>query len=74
MTAKLTETCRCGASMTAETDDEIPALAHLTAWRENHRCAPPGQPVPSDPHQTGAGTHLGFQPRPWDHDIGPVIR
>lgn len=31
MTAKLTGTCRCGASMTAETDTEIPALVHHAA-------------------------------------------
>jgi hypothetical protein len=72
MTAKLTETCRCGASMTAETDTEIPALVHLTAWRENHSCAAPGSPVASDPVPSGAGTHLGFAAAPAGDR--PVIR
>jgi hypothetical protein len=51
--------------MSAETDSEIPALAHLTAWRENHSCTLPGQPVAGDPRPGGSTSGLiGFVAQP----------
>ena len=38
---KLTETCRCGASLTVETDGDTAAAyidTHVTRWATTHRC------------------------------------
>ena len=49
----LSEVCSCGASFTAERDDE---LKLLNAWRKSHRC----QPQPGDLLVTGVDSRADF--------------
>jgi|688.fasta_scaffold287581_2 hypothetical protein len=49
----LSETCSCGASFTAERDDE---LKLLNAWRKSHRC----KPQPGDLVTTGVDSRADF--------------
>lgn len=70
---EITETCRCGGSTTVKGVTLQNARARVTEWREVHRCLGPDE-QPKAPERSGASTVLGFQPRPWDHDRGPVLR
>ena len=49
----LSEVCSCGASFTAERDDE---LKLLNAWRKSHRC----HPQPGDLLVTGVDSRADF--------------
>jgi hypothetical protein len=65
---KLSETCRCGASVEVEDDQRADVLAAIATWRTTHPCLPPGQPSRVDP-QAGGSTCgvIGFAARnPWD--------
>lgn len=70
---EVSETCRCGGSLTVKGLNALDARNRLLDWREAHRCLGPDE-QPKAPERSGASTVLGFQPRPWDHDRGPVLR
>ena len=70
----LSETCSCGASFTAERNDE---LKLLNAWRTSHRCATPKQGelaiVDTSNNQIAEDfripeLHIGFRPSEDDDD------
>jgi hypothetical protein len=70
----LSETCSCGASFTAERNDE---LKLLNAWRTSHRCSTPkhGDLAIIDNSSTTIADdfripelHIGFRPSEDDDD------
>jgi hypothetical protein len=66
----LSESCSCGASFSAERDDELRLLNH---WRKSHVCPKPergslalGAVVESAPVFTEPELHIGFRSDPFD--------